>query len=124
MTMSRNRIIGLAIVLLVAAIVTAAWPWLWKRVEWAAVGIHQRNVTRELESWEQEVKTIATAEQAKRAEKEVEYIRRYYVPAEGYHSDAETEKRLETQRQRTIDAISSALDDYRLRSASTPATAP
>jgi hypothetical protein len=42
----------------------------------------------------------------------LEYIQNYYVVAERYRSDPETERQLEAQRDASMRAISSAIDHF------------
>jgi hypothetical protein len=80
-----------------------------------AVAIHQRAITQELAEWGDEYSQIASKQDADRATEVIEYIKSYYVPAEGYRADSETEARLESQRKRTIDKISSAVKEWKSR---------
>lgn len=74
-----------------------------------------RAITRELEDWAREYSQISTLEDAKRSTEMLEYIRVYYVPDEGYRSDPDTEARLESQRHRTQEAITIAIEDFKRR---------
>src|SRR5262245_58258353 len=109
--MNRRAISVGAIVVVVLAVVLVA-PYAWRRVEEWAVSIHQRSTTNELAGWEREYGQVHTWEEAERALDMLEYVQRYYVPGPGYRSDEKTEAKLEAQRERTVQAIVSALKEF------------
>lgn len=74
-------------------------------------GVHQRSVTQSLSDWKVEYSKIESHD-AVRAAEMLEYVKGYYVPAEGYRSTPEIEAALESQRQDTIDAFVAALREY------------
>jgi hypothetical protein len=100
----------------VVAVITVAVvvlvPLGWQRVALWAVGIHVRSVTRSLAMWEKEYEHVDDWQEADRAIGMLQYVRGYYVPGPGYHSDAQTEAALEAQRARTLAAIAEALRDF------------
>jgi hypothetical protein len=73
---------------------------------------HQQSTTKELAKWAGEYSVLEDDNDARRAVDMLTYIQNYYVVAEGYRSDPETERRLESQRAETLRAISAALDNY------------
>jgi hypothetical protein len=87
-------------------------PLMWQRFETWAVSIHQRSTARELADWEEEYSKIENLQEASRAIDMLDYIRTYYVAGEGYRSNPDTEKALETQRNRTVSAIVEALERF------------
>jgi hypothetical protein len=74
-----------------------------------AVGVHQRSVTRSLAEWKQEYGNISSHRDAIRTAEMLEYVQRYYVPAEGYRSSPEIETALQMQRQETVESFVAAL---------------
>jgi hypothetical protein len=111
MTMRPGKFILLLCFVLSGIIVIAAID-LPSRVERFGVRFHQRSTTRELIAWERECSHIETKNDAVRAAKLLEYIKNYYVPGPGYHSDPETEASLQAQRERTLATISGALKRF------------
>jgi uncharacterized membrane protein len=73
---------------------------------------HQQSTTKELASWASEYSVLEDDNDARRAVDMLTYIQNYYVVADGYRSDPETEQQLESQRAETLQAISAALDEY------------
>ena len=82
----------------------------------ATVAIHQRDVTRSLNEWGAEYSQISSERDAGRAREMMDYIKTYYVPSDGYRADPATEAALEAQRKRTIDQITSSLNEWNARS--------
>jgi Fe2+ or Zn2+ uptake regulation protein len=76
------------------------------------VATHQRSVTRELMTWEEQYSKIASEQEAGRASQMIEYIESYYIPSDGYRADPETELALESQRKRTLEKIKAAIDEW------------
>ena len=75
-------------------------------------GIHQRSVTRELANWQTEYSSIESPQDAERTAEMLEYVQRYYVPGEGYHSTPEIEAELQNQRRDTVDSFVTSLSEY------------
>jgi len=73
------------------------------------MGIHQKAITSELAEWEKEYSEIKTYEEAFGVICKLDYISIYYTPGEGYHSNPDIEQKLESQRQKTKDAMLNAL---------------
>jgi predicted PurR-regulated permease PerM len=73
---------------------------------------HQLSVIKELEGWGNDYSQIKTSQEAQKATEILAYIEKYYVPADGYRSDANTEQKLERQREHTIRRITDALEEY------------
>lgn len=76
------------------------------------VGIHQRNVTRELTEWKQTYGKVSSHHEAIRTAEMLEYVQSYYVPAEGYRSTPEIEAAQQIQRRETTDTFIEVLRDY------------
>lgn len=77
-----------------------------------SVGIHQRNVTRELAAWKHEYGNVSSHHDAIRTAQMLGYVQHYYVPAEGYRSTKEIEAAQQMQRQETVDAFVAALQRF------------
>ena len=73
---------------------------------------HMMGVTNELAKWAVEDSQIRSDQDAFHALDMLAYIQGYYVPGDGYRSDAETEAALESQRKRTVAAIIEALERF------------
>lgn len=76
---------------------------------------HQLSVIKELEEWGDNYSQIKTSQEAQKATEILAYIEKYYVPADGYRSDANTEQKLERQREHTMRRITDALEEYAAR---------
>jgi hypothetical protein len=105
-----SRLVAILAGLTVLAIVSA--PLAWNRLETWGVGLHQRSVTQELANWEQECGRVTSEAEVDRAVGMLEYISGYYVPADGYRSNPQTEAALEAQRAKTLSTIAGALREY------------
>jgi hypothetical protein len=111
--MASGRYRSVAIImgsLLIVALIVA--PYAWRCLEAWGVGLHQRSVTLELANWEREHQKIENWADVERAVGMLEYIDGYYVPADGYRSDPQTEAMLQAQRAQTCQTIAAALHEY------------
>jgi hypothetical protein len=98
-----------------AAFVALAALGVWimlPRVEMWAAGVHQKAVTREIRSWEQEYGSVTNDASAIASAEMVAYTTRYYVPGPGYRGPTEVEMALQTQRNQTILRLAEALERY------------
>jgi hypothetical protein len=74
--------------------------------------VHMNGITRELEQWAVEESKIRNDQEAFHAIDMLAYIQDYYVPGDGYRSDADTEAALQSQRKRTMAKITEALEQF------------
>lgn len=87
---------------------SAAWHFTIK----VAARAHMKSVTRSLAEWAVEDSQIHSNQDAFHAIDMLSYIEHYYVPGDGYRSDAETEAALQAQRKRTTDTIIESLERF------------
>ena len=73
---------------------------------------HQQSVTQSLADWAQEYSNISSDDDAARAAHMIEYVQTYYVVGGGYSSTPKVNAELESQRKKTIQALSDALETY------------
>jgi hypothetical protein len=104
-------IVSACVAAIVAGEALSVWL-LWPRIAMWGVGIHQKNVTRELAEWGQEYSAISDDASAIRAAEMVGYMSHYYVPGPGYRGPADMEAALETQRRKSIDRVVASLEQY------------
>jgi hypothetical protein len=107
-----NRRLKIGLVIATPLLGAVMLPFAWSRFERWGVGLHQQSVTRELARWEEEYAKVRSNAEAVRAIDMLRYIERYYVPADGYHSEPVNEAALEAQRRKTMSAIVAALEQF------------
>lgn len=107
----RRKVLAAAALALLGLVALLLWQ-LRPAVEARVTGLHQRSVTRSLAKWAQEDSVITNEATAIHAAEMVEYVSRYYLPAEGYRGPADIEAALETQRQQTITQLVASLERY------------
>lgn len=104
--MARKLLVpGLALVAIFAVGAVVFVPWL-------AVQAHQRAVTQELSLWEAEYGRASTANEAIRTAEMIGYVQTYYQPSDGYRGSEAIEDALQSQRQKTINAMVAALKSF------------
>jgi hypothetical protein len=81
-------------------------------VPWLAVQAHQRAVTQELLLWEAECGRASTTNEAIRTAQMIRYVQAYYPPSDGYRGSEASENALQSQRQKTIDAMIGSLKSF------------
>jgi hypothetical protein len=101
---------GVIVLVLLGGVLLA--PHLERMIGVWGVGVHQRGITRELKTWEGKYGHVHTWDEARQNIGVLNYVQQYYVPGPNYHSDPETEAKLEAQRARTVQAIVSALKTF------------
>jgi hypothetical protein len=101
------------IILLIVGVAWGAWGWfLCPLVSAYCVGIHQKNVTKELAKWGDEHSHITNDASAIQAAKMVAYMSWYYVPSPGYRGPADVEAALQSQRRKSMENIVAALEKH------------
>jgi hypothetical protein len=86
--------------------------WLGKAIVQYGQIRHQRSVTQSLADWAQEYSEISSDDDAASAAGVIEYVQTYYVVGGGYSSTPEENAALESQRKKTIQTLSNALETY------------
>ena len=102
----------LLIVVAALAILLGLGRTAWRFVVKEVAREHMKSVTKSLEKWAAEDSQIHCNYDACQAIDMLGYIEDYYVPDDGYRSDAETEAALQSQRKRTMAAIIESLERF------------
>ena len=109
--MKKNlKIIRVFAVVLIAIFATGLFSWF--ALNRIVSGFHHKFVTKELHEMGLHFKTIENGNEADRAVDMLRYIENYYVPGEGYYSTRKIEMELELQREKTLQTIVEALEEY------------
>ena len=77
-----------------------------------AIQAHQRAVTQSLSIWEVEYGCVLTMNEAIRTAEMIKYVQAYYPPSDGYRGNEASEHALQSQRNKTIDAMVAALKSF------------
>ena len=108
----KTAVIVISVIVMSVIVLAVGAVLLVPSIEKTLARIHQEGITKELSDWSLEFGTVGNLTEAAKAIDMLRYIEAYYVAGPGYRSDYETERRLEEQRKKTIEAIVSALQVY------------
>jgi hypothetical protein len=112
MPISRKARVVLILLLLILALGALS---IWRGLRWfekAAVGFHQKSVTRSLAAWGDEYANITNDASAIHAAEVITYMDSYYVPGPGYRGPTGIEAALEMQRRKSIERVAASLERY------------
>jgi hypothetical protein len=108
----RFSLCTLLIATTLVAVLLGLIVWLGNAIVQYAHIRHQQSVTQSLADWAQEYSKIFSDDDAARAAHMIEYVQTYYVVGDGYGSTPKVDAELESQRKKTIQALTESLETY------------